>query len=181
MGTMNEPHVQEPTDEGVLFRVDNDGTLKPMIAGVTIPNGMCWNANDDTMLFTDSPLRDIYAFDFAPLTGDISNKRTFFHVDEDVHPDGLALDVEGCTWHACYHGSKVIRVSPRGEKIGEIHLPTRNPTCPVFVGSELFITSAQEDDPDHHPDSAKCGGNVFRVEVGVRGVAKHPARLRAAS
>ena len=54
-GMMNDPKVQEPTDEGVLFRLDPDMTLHRMIEKVTIPNGMGWNADDNVMYFTDSP------------------------------------------------------------------------------------------------------------------------------
>jgi sugar lactone lactonase YvrE len=47
----------------------------------------------------------------------------------------------------------------------------------VFVGTELFITSAKESEPDKFPDSAKFGGGLFNVDVGVKGVPKPKARL----
>jgi len=61
--------------------------------------------------------------------------------------------------------------------VGEISLPTRNITCPAFAGTELFITSAAESEPEKYPDSAKFAGNLFRVDVGVRGMPKHKAQL----
>ena len=175
---MNDPLVKEPKDPGVLFRLDTDGTLHRMIEeGPVIPNAISWNDENDTMFLTDSPENNILAFDFDAASGSISNKRVFFHHDEDSHIDGHVRDVEGCIWHACYAGSKVIRISPGGRIIGEISFPTRNITCPAFVGAELFVTSAKEDDGDKYPESAKYGGNLFRMDVGVRGRPRHKARF----
>jgi sugar lactone lactonase YvrE len=97
--------------------------------------------------------------------------------EEGVFPDSHAMDIEGNIWQACYDGSKVIRISPDGIVTGVIHLPTRHITCPTFVGTELFITSAKESEPQKYPMSAKFAGNVFKVDVGVRGMPKYKARL----
>ena len=177
VGTMNDPKVKEPTDEGVIFRLDTDGTLHRMLDHQTIPNGISWNEDNDTMYLTDSPANNILAFDYDVATGNISNKRVFFHHDEESHIDGHVRDVEGCIWHACYAGGKVIRISPEGKVIGVVSLPTRCVTCPVFVGTELFITSAREEEPDKYVESAKFAGNVFRVNVGVKGRPRHKARF----
>ena len=130
------------------------------------------------MYFTDSPVQKVYAYDFDAQKGTISNRRTLLHLKEEgVFPDGHAMDVEGNIWQACYGGGKVIRISPEGDITGVIYLPTRNITCPVFAGTELFITSAKESDPDKYPDSDEHGGNLFRVDVGIQGMPKHKARL----
>ena len=86
-------------------------------------------------------------------------------------------DVEGHIWHACFSGSKVIRISPEGKVVGEVLLPTRCITSVAFVGTEIYITSAEEPEPEKYPHSAKFGGNVFRIDVGVEGLPKHKAKL----
>jgi sugar lactone lactonase YvrE len=178
VGTMNDPLVKEPSDEGVLFRLDTDGTLHRVIEkGPVIPNSISWNEKNDTMFLSDSPENNLLAFDFDAATGNISNKRVFFHNDEDSHIDGHVRDVEDYIWHACYGGSKVIRISPEGKVVGEISFPTRNITCPVFVGTELYVTSAEEEDPEKYPESAKFAGNLFRVEVGIKGRPRSKARF----
>jgi sugar lactone lactonase YvrE len=176
-GMMNDHKVQEPIDEGVLFRLDPDGKMRRMIEKVSIPNGIGWNHKDYTMFFTDSPTKNIYAFDFDSVTGTLSNRRVFFHLDDDVGvPDGFAIDEEGYLWSAVYNGSKVIRISPEGKVVGEILLPTQHITCPVFVGEDLFITSAADSESDN-PQSRKFGGSLFRVKVGVKGKPKNKFRL----
>lgn len=180
LGTMNDPEEAEVTNEGVLFRLDVDGSVHRILEQTTVSNGISWNEKDDTMYWTDSGTNDVCAFDFDAKTGNISNKRVFYHHqngDAAGTPDGHSRDVEGNIWHACYGGSRVIKISPSGELIGEILLPTRNPTSPVFVGTELFITTAKEDEPDRYPESAKYAGGVFRVDVGVEGMPKHRARI----
>jgi len=173
-----DPKVSELTEEGVLFRLDHDGTLHTVHEKMTIPNGLSWNAKDDTLFLTDSPAQNVYAFDYDAESGGVSNKRIFFHLDEEgIYPDGHAMDRDGQIWIALYGGSRVIRISPQGVVTGIIHLPTRNITCPTFAGTEMFITSAEEDEPEKYPESAKFAGNLFRVDVGVRGMPKYRALL----
>lgn len=177
-GAMNDPKVQVPSPEGVLFRLDPDLSLHRMLSPVTIPNGIGWNQANDTMYLTDSPTAQIFAFDFDAETGAISNRRVHFDLGEPLEPDGFAMDVEGCIWSCIYGGGRVIRISPKGEVVGQIDLPTRNPTCPCFVGTELFIVSAKDDrDDERFPQSVRYGGRVFKVDVGVRGRPKNEFRF----
>jgi sugar lactone lactonase YvrE len=56
----------------------------------------------------------------------------------------------------------VVKISPEGKVVGEITYPTRAITCPVFVGTELWVTSAAEED-EKEVESKKYGGGVFKV------------------
>lgn len=175
-GAMNDQKVKDPVDEGAMFRLDPDLTLHRVLEKLVIPNGIGWSEDEKTMYITDSPAGDIYAFDFDVETGNISNQRVFFHLgDGSGVPDGFAMDVEGCFWVAVHGGKKVIRLSPEAKVLAEISLPTKGITCPVFVGTELFITTGQ--DSEGEPESARYGGRVFRVDVGVRGKPKHKFRF----
>jgi sugar lactone lactonase YvrE len=176
-GSMNDPKVQAPGKEAVLFRLDPDMKLHRMVECLTIPNGIGWNHADDTMYLTDSPTGKIYAFDFNAQTGEIGNRRVHFDLGEPKEPDGFAIDADGCIWSAIYGGGKVIRISPEGKVIGEVSLPTRNITCPVFVGTELFITTAKDTiDDEQFPNSIRYGGRVYKVDVGIRGQPKNEFR-----
>lgn len=179
VGAMNDFNVGEPTGEGAMFRLDPNLKLHRVLDKMVIPNGIGWSDDEKTMYITDSPTGDIYAYDFDVETGDISNKRVFFHLgDGSGVPDGFVMDVEGCFWIAVHGGSKVIRVSPEAKVIAEISLPTRGITCPVFVGTELFIATGQENEREKFPESVRYGGRIFRVDVGVRGNPKHKFRLQ---
>lgn len=172
-----DPEVEDPTDEGVVFRLDPDGNLKTMHERIVIPNGITWNAADTQMHLTDTTVGKIYAFRYDAQSGDISDKRIFYQHEGPGNPDGHTIDVHGNLWQALYGGSKVIRISPEGRVTGEVHVPTRNVTCSVFAGTSLFITTAKEDEPDKYPESERNAGKLFKVDVGVRGARKHKARL----
>ncbi|KAF2454295.1 hypothetical protein BDY21DRAFT_400268 [Lineolata rhizophorae] len=176
-GAMNDPLVHEITNEGVLFRLDPDLSLHRVITSdVAIPNGGVWTADNSTFYLTESQVSSIFAYNFDAATGTISNRRVFYKPAEGS-PDGHVLDEENHMWTAIYGGSKVLRISPAGEVVAEIELPTRCPTCPAFAGTELFVTSAAENEPEKYPGSAKYAGNVFKCDVGVRGLRPNKFRF----
>jgi sugar lactone lactonase YvrE len=142
---------------------------------ITIPNGTTWNKLDNTLYFADSPFRTVYAFDYDPVTGSISNRRPFFTMPDTTYganavPDGHCLDEEGYMWTAVHGGSVVLRISPEGEIVGEIKVPTQQPTCPCFCGEDLVITSAGGTSGPDGNGVDEFAGSVFKINVGVRGL-----------
>lgn len=161
---------------GCLYRLDHDMSVHPMLTSVGTPNGIGWNSSSTLMYWTDSVDGVIYMFDFDAKIGQISNQREFWStkaagLPEVVDPDGLVLDEEDCVWTALWRGSKVLRINPEGQVIGEVVLPTAYVTCPVFVGKELIITTAR--DPLVGDTGIKRGGDVYRINVGVSGLPKY--------
>ena len=120
------------------------------------------------MYFTHSTERRIIAFDYSEATGDITNERVFWQHDGSGEPDGFKMDTDGYIWQAIYGESRVLRISPEGKVVGEVTYPTKCITCPVFVGTELWVTTANDAD-DNEVKSGSYGGAVFRVDVGIGG------------
>ncbi|KAF2729152.1 hypothetical protein EJ04DRAFT_447873 [Polyplosphaeria fusca] len=175
VGFMNDPLVAEIKDEGAVFRLDPDLSLHRPLSNILIPNGTTWNSADDTLYWADSPSRSISAFDYSPTTGAISNRRPFFTMPDTTYgegavPDGHCIDEEGCMWTAVHGGAVVLRISPQGEIIGEIKVPTQQPTCPCFCGEDLVITSAGGTSGPDGRGVDDLAGSVFKVNVGVRGL-----------
>ena len=70
-------------------------------------------------------------------------------------------------------------MSPEANVVGEISIPNaRMITCPAFVDEDLFITSAEEEEPEKYPDSVKFGGSLFKVNCGVKGMPVHKFKRR---
>ncbi|KAK3711698.1 rRNA-processing protein cgr1 [Vermiconidia calcicola] len=176
----NDPAVvgSNVTDEGIVFRLDNDLSLHRVIEGVSIPNGTSWTLDNKTIYLTDSPSGTIKSYPYDPQTGKIalSEGKVFFKVEKGV-PDGHCQDEEGYLWVANHGNGKVFRVNPQGKIVAEIELPTRCVTCPGFCGTELFITSMEEEDPETYPWSTKYQGALFRIDVGVRGSPLHKFKM----
>jgi sugar lactone lactonase YvrE len=124
-----------------------------------IPNGIGWSLDRTTLYFTHSTAKHILAFDYPSL----ANERVFWSHSGDGDPDGFKMDAEGNIWQAIYGEGRVLRISPAGEVVGEVRYPAKCITCPVFVGTELWVTSADE-------GKEEFGGGVFRVDVGVGGL-----------
>lgn len=169
IGTMNDFWVGEPQAEGTLFRFGSDLSRTTMRQSLTIPNGVGWSRDQATMYFTHSTEKRIIAFDYSANTGDITNERVFWQHDGDGDPDGFKMDEDGYIWQAIYGEGRVLRISPEGKVVGEIKYPTRCITCPVFVGTELWVTTADEED-ENEVESKRYGGGVFKVDVGIRGL-----------
>ena len=176
VGYMFDPMVSELNSDGAVFRLHPDGTLDRPLDGITIPNGTTWNKEDNTMFFADSPHKTIYQFDYDAKTGDVSNKRPFFVMPEDNRygkdavPDGHCIDEDGYMWTALHAGSRVLRISPEGQVVAEIKVPTQQPTCPCFVGEELVITSAGGTSGEGGKPVDENAGCLFKINVGVRGL-----------
>ena len=126
------------------------------------------------MYFADSPSKTIYAYDFDPINGTVSNRRPFFTMPstygEDAVPDGHCIDEEGHMWTAVHGGGVVLRISPEGKIVGEIKVPTQQPTCPAFVGSSLVITTGGGKGGEDGKGVDELAGSLFKIEVGVRGL-----------
>jgi len=137
---------------------------------VTIPNAINWSPDQKIMYFTHSTARTVYAWDYAGEDGSLSNERVFYRHEGPGEPDGCRVDAEGNLWHAVYGESRVLKISPAGELVGQINLPTHNITCTQFVGTELFITTAAMGKGDGPDEAVELSGAVYKVDVGARGL-----------
>ncbi|KAF4501450.1 senescence marker 30 [Fusarium agapanthi] len=162
-------------DLGAVYLMDAK-SREVKLPNMTIPNTPGWSPDGKTLYVTHSNAREIYAFDFDIESGEISNKRVFYNHDGSGEPDGFRVDVDGFLWQAVYGEGRVIRIDPSTAKIvGEIKVPTKNTTCVHFVGTELVITTAEDDEGEG--SSRKNGGHVFKVDVGIRGLRLNDFKL----
>ena len=170
-GSMNE---RRDASTGALYRFDPDSTLTAMITNIMIANGLAFSPDSRTMYHTDTPTRTIAAWDFDPATGAIANRRVFARFSGEAdHPDGAAVDREGCYWSALYHGAKVVRLSPRGERLAEYPLPAMCPTMCAFGGPDLktlYVTSARQRREAEELARLPQSGGIFAMRVDVPGL-----------
>src|SRR3954447_8897037 len=140
IGTMR---VDAEPGDSTLYRYDPDGTLRPVITGLGMSNGIGWDPSGRRMVFIDSPTGRVDAFDYDPATGEASNRRPFAQVP-DATPDGLTVDDEGGVWVALHGGGRVLRYAPDGTLDGAVDVPVDEVTACAFGGADrrrLFITT----------------------------------------
>ena len=163
---------------GRLYRLDLDRGLTVMVEGVKCSNGMAFSPNHRRMYYTDSFAREIYVFDFDVQTGSLTNRQLFVkNAEIDGMPDGSTVDAEGCLWSAQWDGSCLIRYRPDGTEDRRINFPTKKVSSLTFGGpdySDLYVTTAGGDNPEENGEHA---GALFRLNVGIRGVAEFHSRL----
>jgi sugar lactone lactonase YvrE len=158
---------------GALYRLDPDGTVRTVLTGVTISNGLDWTPDGSAAYYVDTATRTVSRLGYDSDAG-LTGRQTFVAVD-DAHglPDGLTVDAAGGVWVACFGGGAVRRYSPAGELDACIELPVDNVTACTFGGpalDRLFITTSRQ---GLAPAEQPAAGALFVVSPGVTG---RPAR-----
>lgn len=160
--------------EGKLYRLDTDLSLHIMETGIYISNGIGWSPDNRTMYYTDSTPRSIWAYDFDPDTGAMTNRRVFAQIDDgDAVPDGLTVDSEGYVWSCHWDGWKIRRYAPDGSIERDIPVPVQRPTSVMFGGAnldELYITSSGGGFSEEQLKNQPHAGGLFRLKTHVRGM-----------
>jgi sugar lactone lactonase YvrE len=148
-----------------------DGTVRTVLEGLTISNGLTWSLDRRTMYYIDTPTGRVDAFDYDEATGEISGRRPFAEV-EGGHPDGMTVDDEGFLWVALWGGGAVRRFDPSGRVAGTVHVPATKVTSCCFGGpggTTLFITTSMRDLSAEQRKAEPDAGRVFHVDPGVSG------------
>ena len=172
-GTMS---LNEETGAGNLYVLDYDRTVKKKMEGVTISNGMAWNADKTIFYYIDTPTKMITSWNYNNDSGDITNKRTIFSIaDAEGYPDGMTIDNEGMLWVAHWGGWQVSRWDPAsGTKLLSISLPVSRVTSCTFGGrnlDDLYITTAKTGMSENDLQREPHAGKLFVVRnCGYRGL-----------
>ena len=172
VGSMHYPQ-SEP--KASLYRVSKDGSAKRMLDSVTISNGIVWTKDAKTMYYIDTPTGQIKAFDFDPVTAEISNERVAVEISgDDGSPDGMAIDSNDQLWVGMWNGNAVVHYDPvSGKLIQKVQVPAHNVTACAFGGDDLdimYITTSSLDMTDEEKEKYPDAGSIFKVKPGVKGV-----------
>eukprot|EP00357_Protocruzia_adherens_P004387 CAMPEP_0115009468 /NCGR_PEP_ID=MMETSP0216-20121206/22639_1 /TAXON_ID=223996 /ORGANISM="Protocruzia adherens, Strain Boccale" /LENGTH=303 /DNA_ID=CAMNT_0002377299 /DNA_START=169 /DNA_END=1080 /DNA_ORIENTATION=- len=120
-------------------------------------NGPNWSMDGKQVRWADSAIKALYAGDWDSKTGQISNKKVFAEIPEElaVYPDGATVDSEGNIYWALFSGSGIMRLNPQGEITGKISLPAQWITSVAFGGEDmrtLLVTSCNSLTAEKNPE-----------------------------
>jgi sugar lactone lactonase YvrE len=165
---------------GSFYRVRPDLTATVMLEEMTIPNGLDWSLDGQTLYVVDSPSLRVDAFAFDLSTGGIGKRHTFasFEASGGV-PDGLTVDAEGGVWVAFWGGWAVRRFTPGGREDLVIEVPVEKVSSCAFGGRanrDLYITTASTGLDDRELQSQPAAGGLFRFPASVAGRPVRPFR-----
>jgi sugar lactone lactonase YvrE len=172
-GTMGS--VQWDAPSGSLYRLDASGQVERMQPNCVCANGLGWSPDNRVLYFTESFRYAVYAYDFDPTAGAITNRRVFASVTKKsgAFPDGLTVDAEGFVWSVHNAVGKVVRYSPAGKIERVVDIPVPRPCGCGFGGDNLevlYITTARETLNTEQIARYPLSGSVFATVPGVQGL-----------
>ena len=169
-GTMAD---DERERSGSYYCFNEGGLTRTHLTGIAITNGPAISPDGTILYWVDTLRGTIEACDLAD-NGDLGPSRPFARIDPaDGHPDGPAVDAEGCVWISLFGGWEAWRFSPAGERIGTIRFPVANITKIAFGGPDLrtgFATTARLHLKPDERERQTQAGDLFAFDAGVSGL-----------
>jgi D-xylonolactonase len=170
-GSMDFGCVQ-PT--GALYSFDPQRRCQRHVDGFAVTNGPTWSLDGRTMYFTNTATGQIFAFDFDPERGELSNRRLWLQFGpDDGSPDGMTTDANGNLWIAHWGAGRVTCHAPSGKELARIDVPASNTTSCAFGGpnlTTLYITTATVDLDEAALAAQPHAGGLFEIELDVQGL-----------
>ena len=163
------------TPSAALYCLDPDRTVRQVLDGVIVSNGIAWSEDAKTMYYIDTMTNKLEAFDYDIDTGEVANRRTVVEVPAGQgFLDGMTRDSQGRLWVAIWGASRVVCFDPQtGAQIDQVDVPASQSSACWFGGpdlDELYITSARTGLDDAALAKEPLAGGLFRARPGARGV-----------
>ena len=155
---------------GKIALVTPDGQAREVANELAFPNGMVITPDNETLIVGESFAGRLTAFDIED-DGSLSNRRVWA---DEVGPDGICLDAEGCIWASS--GTMVndcARIREGGEVLERFEFD--RPCFAAMLGGPerrtLFMLTADWRGTEAIEDVVEARtGRVFVVDVPVAGV-----------
>lgn len=146
--------------DGVLSRLDPDGSVSQWACGIGISNTLAWSPDRRRFYFGDTIENVVWAYDYDSRTGAISNQQPFLQGFARGLPDGSCVDSQGYLWNCRFYGGCIVRVAPDGSIDRVVEMPAQNITTCTFGGPDrksLYVTTASIE----APASDRWAGSLF--------------------
>jgi sugar lactone lactonase YvrE len=171
-GSMDDAEVEA---SGSLYSLAPDGTVKTLLTGTRIANGLTWSPDYRTFYFIDTPTRSVMAYDYDLANGAIANPRQVIPVPTALGwPDGMTCDSQGRLWVAIWGGAKLTRWDPAsGQLLEAIPFPALNVSSCAFGGpdlTDLYVTSARKEMDAGQLAKYPFSGGLFRLHTDIQGL-----------
>jgi len=181
-GSYNEhPDSTQRGATSSFYHLSAAGDLTRILEGIRTSNGTAFSTNGTIMYLTDTPVGTIRRFAIA--------KGISCHTElsplamSDIAPglpDGGAVDSKDNYWSARVWGNCLACISPDGDLLQTIGVPTPGPTCIALGGKDckrLYITSLRKKRRPEDPDPPAHAGGLYVADVDTPGRPQRLSRL----
>ncbi|MDL2353800.1 MAG: SMP-30/gluconolactonase/LRE family protein [Pseudomonadota bacterium] len=173
----------ERRPSGALYRLSRDGQLSIADRDYVITNGPAMSPDGRTLYHTDTLEKTVFRFDVLA-DGSLGGKRPFARIAGSGHPDGMAVDAEGCVWIALFGGGRIERYAACGDYLGSVAFPCSNVTKLAFGGADLrtvYATTAWKGLTAAQRAREPLAGALFSFRTAAPGLAPHPLSAGASA
>ncbi|HOV24029.1 MAG TPA: SMP-30/gluconolactonase/LRE family protein [Candidatus Marinimicrobia bacterium] len=147
-----------------IYRISPSGVLQLLTSSLALPNGICFSPDESKLYVNDSQVRKIYVWDVVD-DSTIANQKLLYTIPVPFsYADGMKIDVDGNIY--CTYSSYVWVISPEGELIGKIALP-----------SNVSASNCAWGDDDNRTLFITAGNSVYRVRPFVTSINKEDSSL----
>ena len=154
--------------DGILQRIDTDGRVTIHRRNIGISNTLGWSPDKKRFYTGDSLANVIWAYDYDPGSGEITNESSFFQDFDRGLPDGSTVDADGYLWNCRYYGGCIVRVAPNRTVDRVVEMPVKNITTCTFGGSDLktlYVTTASA----QAAPGERLAGGLYAIQCEVCG------------
>jgi sugar lactone lactonase YvrE len=159
--------------DGVLFRIDPDGTVREWKRDIGISNTLAWTPDRTRFYFADTLANRVWVYRYDETTGAIADEAVFLEDFPRGAPDGSSMDTEGYLWNCRYGGKCIVRIAPDATVDRILEMPVSNITSCTFGGTDyrtLYITTASK-------TNERLSGGLFALRTDIPGLPEN--RFRA--
>jgi sugar lactone lactonase YvrE len=131
--------------DGVIVRVDPDGSTTTVAGGLDLPSGMVITADGATLIVAESAGRRLTAFSIDD-DGSLYDRRVVAD-GLDGPPDGITLDADGGVWAALTLAHQFQRLQSGGVVTDRVDIGDRTATACTLGGPgrrTLFLLSSSD-------------------------------------
>lgn len=169
VGTQSEKRLKlSDKVDGKLYSIDKSGTVKVLLDGLMLSNGMDWSMDEKRFYHTDSPTKTIREYLFHKETGELEYTGRSVYVPG---VDGFTVDQSDRLLAACWGHSQIAIINTKTMEVEDTApTPAQNPASCAFSGEDMrtliLVTASYHSDLKADP----LAGQTFaaRRKVGGR-------------